>query len=84
MLEFYLNSKENFSKIPPCFNLVVDDICDTKVKEPYTLLNIKDRSKTFCGNFDFKTSLNEKIVLPKNNPLQDLKNSQQSNKAIKK
>ena len=79
MLEYYLNLKERIQKTPPNFNLNIEEVCELKPKEPYTLLTIKDRSKTFCGNFEFKSSLNEKIVLPKNNPLHDIKNSASQN-----
>ncbi len=82
MLEFYFNQKERICKNSPQFKLQVEEVCDSKAKEPTTLLTAKDRSKTFCGNFDIKTSLKDKIILPKNNPLHDFKalNSNANNK----
>lgn len=74
MFDFYSNMKDKLSKTSPTFNLLVEEVCNDKAKDCTTfLLTSKDRSKTFCGNFDFKSSINERLPLPRNNPLHDMK-----------
>jgi hypothetical protein len=79
MYEFY--QKFNNFTIKPEFKISIEEICNTHPKQLLSFSNLKskenkkDRSKTFNGEYEFKSSLTKdnKRKLPQNNPLQDFK-----------
>ena len=74
--EFY-NKSNSYYHLKPKFKVMIEEICNDRAKILHELFEIekKDRSKTFNGNYEFKTQIlkENKNYLPKNNPLQTIK-----------
>jgi hypothetical protein len=92
MLEFFEKIKDFVTNNPTNFNMNFEEVCNLKVK-PLSSVNQrkssfegyrKDRSGTFSSGYEFKSSLNgqaqEKVFIPRNNPLQDIKINSNVNK----
>ena len=83
MLEFFEKVKEAIHIAPKVFPEFVEEVCNAKAKEfcstkfkrPYE--GTKDRSNTFSSGYEFKSSIggqrDEKLFIPRNNPLHDMK-----------
>ncbi len=74
--EFYNKSNSLYDEKPK-FKVMIEEICNDRAKILHELYENekKDRSKTFNGNYEFKTHIlkDNKSNLPKNNPLQNIK-----------
>jgi hypothetical protein len=91
MVEYFEKISELLGTNLPKFKLHVDEVCDSKAKvlcsvnqrkSPFE--GAKDRSRTFCSGYEFQSALNghaqEKVFVPRNNPLQDIKINASVNK----
>jgi hypothetical protein len=92
MVEFFDKIKDILSKNPTNFILNFEEVCNSKIKSLSSVNQRKssfesyrkDRSGTFTSGYEFKSSLNgqaqEKVFIPRNNPLQDIKINANVNK----
>jgi hypothetical protein len=78
LFEFYEKTKDEIAKNSHGFKSFVEEVCNEKSKEISSSIVsvLRKSSHDHKSNFDVKTSVlnsdKEKIILPKNNPLQEI------------